>query len=196
MADGSPGACAAVEAWLERGGHVDTRSSPHSFTLLMFASSYGCMETMELLLQRGANVDLQQNVGLHALMIAAGNGRTDCVRRLLRAGASLDLRGIGGRTPLQYAEDEDRHECVRILRAAAGWRRLRRLARLLGRICLFLPLWHLDVCAKHYKPGGRGSALAAEEFRAAAEAASPDEQAAAPSRKRAREAHVFTRVSR
>ena len=63
---------------------------------------------------------------------------------------------------------------------------MRRLAPLLGRICLFLPQWNLELCQRHYEPGGRGAALAAEEFRAAAEAAAPDEQAA-PSRKRGRE---------
>lgn len=81
-----------VEQWLNGGGHVDAtfddpqRSMSHA-TLLIYASSLGHLNLVELLLRRGASIDLANSDGGTALMEADSKGHTDVSSRLLRAGA-------------------------------------------------------------------------------------------------------------
>ena len=87
------GDVAAVAAWLDGGGQVDAIPSDglRYATMLLIASRHGHTALVDLLLARGASVDLQTG-GCTALMRAAMFGQPDIVRRLLRAGARTDLR--------------------------------------------------------------------------------------------------------
>eukprot|EP00966_Prymnesium_polylepis_P205472 4761677-Prymnesium_polylepis.1 len=71
----------------------------------MAASMPGREDVMELLLSRGANINLQTPVGRGrtALMAAAANGAQFSVSMLLRAGARTEIRSAG-RTALDAAE--------------------------------------------------------------------------------------------
>ena len=42
-----------------------------NFSLLMYASAYGCIEVVKALLEKGAKLDLQKNTGETALMMAS-----------------------------------------------------------------------------------------------------------------------------
>ena len=76
---------AVVEEWLNDGGQVDARYEGENArnTLVILACRFGQLQLLELLLGRGASVDLQSNAGQTALMNAACFGYTDAVRRLL-----------------------------------------------------------------------------------------------------------------
>ena len=56
----------------------------HGQTALMLAVSHGRLETVKLLLQVGADVNIQDNDGSTALMCASEHGHLEIVRLLLQ----------------------------------------------------------------------------------------------------------------
>jgi len=78
---------------------------------------------VDLLLQRGAEIDLQSSDGVTALMGAAGWNRLAVVQRLLRAGSDTTLRERNGRTALMLAKDEGHIECALAIEEHAGKRK-------------------------------------------------------------------------
>ena len=77
----------------ERGGESEPRAEERGPGLRQAASGCGHLPVVELLLEHGASVDLQDSDGATALMGAAYNGRAAIVRRLLRAGEQLGRDG-------------------------------------------------------------------------------------------------------
>lgn len=63
-------------------------------TLLMVAADRNCVESIELLLQQGANLDCQSHNGYTALINAALGGRLEIVKLLVEHGANLDLHTV------------------------------------------------------------------------------------------------------
>lgn len=92
---------------------VNTPDS-HGTTPLMYAAATGSIETMKLLLDRGADPNVKNAFGATALMWAAGDiGK---VRLLLAKGADLNARSNFGRTPLMLAALHDgSHEIAKLL---------------------------------------------------------------------------------
>ena len=121
------GDVAAVEQWLNEGGHVDAiHCSPaypdRSRTLLMLASRNGHEIFAGSLIQRGALVNLQDSNGYTALMFAAGHGHQFVMQRLLWAGADPSIRNSLGISPLDWIEERHAHspcpghaECIRLI---------------------------------------------------------------------------------
>ena len=72
-------------------------------------------DDVRLLLERGANPNLQNKDGWTALMYAAGSDRPLTVRLLLERGANPNLQDKGGWTALMYAVRNDYAEVVRLL---------------------------------------------------------------------------------
>ena len=103
-----------------RGGDRLVCVAASGLTLLMSAASQGHERVVELLLQRGAEIDLQSSEGLTALIIATNWSQLAAVRRLLRAGADTTLRGEDGKTALMIAKDAGYSECVRAIEEHAG----------------------------------------------------------------------------
>ena len=72
---------AAVLAWLDCGGRVDAtfgEGERSGVTVLMLAAGNGREASVELLLRRGAEVNLQTCKGGTALMYAATHGHAFC----------------------------------------------------------------------------------------------------------------------
>ena len=67
-------------------------------TPLMKAIERGEDEIVEILIDAGANVNLQDKFGMSALMMAAYYARTHAIRRLIQAGANLELARHNGGT--------------------------------------------------------------------------------------------------
>ena len=72
-------------------------------------------EVVELLLERGAQVDLQDNVGQSALMVASVVGQTKIVKLLLERGAQVDLRDNNGDSALMLADRNGHIKTVQFL---------------------------------------------------------------------------------
>jgi ankyrin repeat protein len=73
---------------------LETQSGQH-FTALMYAARMSQVETVKLLLQSGADPDVNEDYGTFStpLTLAAGNGCFPIVRALVAAGADINLRG-------------------------------------------------------------------------------------------------------
>ncbi|MCX6328383.1 MAG: ankyrin repeat domain-containing protein [Bacteroidia bacterium] len=63
-----------------------------NFSLLMYASVYGCPKVVKELLKKGANIDLQKITRETALMLTSANNNTEIVKLLTDEGAKLDLK--------------------------------------------------------------------------------------------------------
>ncbi len=89
-------------------------------TALMWAVTED-LKTVDLLLQHGANPDVQGEFYRTALMSAAKNGFTDIVASLLKAHADPTLQDDsedGKHTALQYAEQAGHKDIVKLLKNA------------------------------------------------------------------------------
>ncbi len=87
---------------------------------LTAAAMKGHTETVNALLEAGADVNAESRLGITALIAAAGNGRTETVKALLAAGADVNAEVIGGFTALRFAELGGHTRTVRLLRKAGA----------------------------------------------------------------------------
>jgi palmitoyltransferase len=72
-------------------------------TALMWAAYQGDNVTVDILLQQGANVHLQDQSGFTCVHWAVSKGNTDCAIKLIRAGVDLSVREGKGRTARELA---------------------------------------------------------------------------------------------
>ena len=89
--------------------------SNDGWSSLMIASQNGHTETVSLLLQNGAHVNMQENDGWSSLMIASQNGHTETVSLLLQNGAHVNMQENDGRSSLMIASQNGHTETVSLL---------------------------------------------------------------------------------
>jgi ankyrin repeat protein len=70
---------------------------------LVSATQSGDQKSVAYLLDRGADVNYQDDFGLSPLHVAASTQDSNCVSLLLKRGAKVNVRDKAGRTPLHYA---------------------------------------------------------------------------------------------
>ena len=70
---------------------------------LLMSAHLGHADLLELLLDRGAEVNMQSNSGISALMIACFVGNTEMVELLLHHGAQVNMRDSAGVSALIIA---------------------------------------------------------------------------------------------
>lgn len=93
---------------------INTRT-PLGNTPLIAASCKGKLNIVEILLKRGANVEIANNTGFTALHLAACYGHPKIVNLLIAAGAKVDAEGKQGQTPLHRAARSGKSDVVKIL---------------------------------------------------------------------------------
>ncbi|HYX68511.1 MAG TPA: ankyrin repeat domain-containing protein [Terriglobales bacterium] len=93
--------------------------SPDGWTALHLAAFFNRLEMVELLLARGAKVDLKSKNALNntPLNAAVAANRLEIARRLLQKGADANAHQHGGITPLHEAAASGNAEMVRLLLA-------------------------------------------------------------------------------
>jgi ankyrin repeat protein len=108
-----------VERLLDAGLEVNARYG-HDLTALMWAAGHSndvptaeALATVDLLLSRGAAIDLADDRGRTALMIAAQRGHGEIAARLLAAGANPGARDREGKTAQDLASDEATREAIK-----------------------------------------------------------------------------------
>eukprot|EP00731_Ephydatia_muelleri_P005837 Em0003g85a len=84
-------------------------------TALMKASEAGQVECVMVLLDRGAEVNMQDKLGKTALMKASEAGQVECVKVLLDRGAEVNMQDEWGQTALMIAYDRRHMKCVKML---------------------------------------------------------------------------------
>jgi len=98
----------AVHSWLDGGGNANSTfnaedASVWGITLLMAAAEKGHSGVVDLLLQRGANVNQQNSKGQAALRQAALGGHQPVVEALLQRGAKVNQQNNQGSNALTEA---------------------------------------------------------------------------------------------
>jgi len=84
-------------------------------TSLITAVENGDTEVVQLLLDKGADIETENYDGSTALIWAAANGHTEVVKLLLDKGANIQARNVHGHTALVMAAAYDRTEVVQLL---------------------------------------------------------------------------------
>jgi ankyrin repeat protein len=103
---------------IERGADIHARAkNPAGVMPVHSAASVRDIETMRLLLDRGADVNARQQLGFTPLHAAAGNGDTAMADLLLSRGADPRARSDDGKTPADVAEQHGHTEMATRLRA-------------------------------------------------------------------------------
>ena len=95
-----------IRTWFSGGGKADATyetSGASSRTLLMLAAANGQENVADLLLKRGAQVDLQDSNGTTALLEAAQRGHVQVMDLLLKRGAEVGLANNDGKNALEAA---------------------------------------------------------------------------------------------
>jgi CDP-diacylglycerol--serine O-phosphatidyltransferase len=94
---------------------VDSVVAPGGRTLMMAAIEETNLPAIELLVARGAALDLRDERGTTALALAAEMGFHEAVEVLLEAGADPNSRDLSGVTPLDIAEEHGAHDIAALL---------------------------------------------------------------------------------
>lgn len=102
-----------VEAILDDGASANARDRNGS--ALTIAAERGDLSMVRLLVERGANPDVENASGYTALARAVESGNSDMTRILIRAGASPNLAPESGILPLARAIESGNLEIARLL---------------------------------------------------------------------------------
>jgi len=80
----------------------------------------GSLETIKLLLDRGADINHQEGLGRMALIFAIDHRNLEVVRELLKRGANVNIKDSYGNTPLRAAVRLNQPEIVKLLLEAGA----------------------------------------------------------------------------
>jgi uncharacterized protein len=105
---------AAARRFIDQRVDVNARQADGT-TAVAWASHWGHLETIELLIRRGADVNLATDLGVTPLALAAKNGSVPIVEKLLAANADPNLASSTGETPLMIAAHIGSETIVRAL---------------------------------------------------------------------------------
>lgn len=107
-----------VAQQLLRMGKINARASQSGQTALMLAVSHGRATMVQVLLDSGAEVNLQDRDGSTALMCACEHGHTEIAKILLeRPDCDLTLTDKDGHTALSVAKKASHTEIIDLLNA-------------------------------------------------------------------------------
>jgi ankyrin repeat protein len=85
--------------------HITAEGRPKSldsggFTPLLYAARENCLACVDVLLEKGADIDLADPDGVSPLHVAVMNANWDLAKKLIDAGADVDQWDIFGAAPL------------------------------------------------------------------------------------------------
>lgn len=95
--------------------NIHARDMVNGRTPLHWASEYGTLEMMEILVQSGASVNAKDNEGCICLHLAAGNGNIEITQFLVSHGAEIDAMDSFKKSALQWAAATGQFETLKFL---------------------------------------------------------------------------------
>ena len=105
-----------IDILIRHGANPSDDNITQRMTPPMMAASKGHVHAMLLLIDRGAKIDAQNDMGQTALHIAAQNGHAHAVKCLVAEGAESWHKDQNGCTPMDCAKsDSDEHERCRLV---------------------------------------------------------------------------------
>ena len=105
-------------------------------TALILASYNGHTDTVRVLVEKGADLNVKNNDGNTALILASARGHTDIVRMLVQKGADPTVRNNDGQTAADVADNQ---EIKQILQRGKHWIWLIRIVTHIDKItCCYL----------------------------------------------------------
>ena len=109
-----------VKTLLSLGANVNTKDEDGA-TPLMWAAAKGYSDVAKLLIEHGANVNVQEKeLGFTPLIISVVRGHANVVKLLIEHGADVNAKDKYGHTPLAIAIASGRRDIVRILENAGA----------------------------------------------------------------------------
>jgi hypothetical protein len=111
----------AIRFLIDHGADVNARDQLQGTALLRAAGSFGSLESVQVLLLAGAEVNVQDKNGMTPLMWAARWGDAQRVEALVKAGATVTVRDNSGKSALDWARSRGgkAEQSIEILRALA-----------------------------------------------------------------------------
>lgn len=110
------GHAATAEYLLGKGAKVNTPAeNAMKITALHAAAAGRHAAIVKMLLEHGANPNVQQHGGFTPLHSAAGNGQEETVRALLERGADRSIKSTDGHTPHDIAVERGHPEVAKLL---------------------------------------------------------------------------------
>ncbi|MCD6013184.1 MAG: putative multiple ankyrin repeat single kh domain protein [Flavipsychrobacter sp.] len=104
----------AVSFLLRHGATVDKPKSPKGRTPLMVACAYYSGKSIcNMLIDRGADVNVAAQDCSTPLMVAAQSAKLDVVELLLKKGANPNAKDASGKTALEYAKNATELEYIK-----------------------------------------------------------------------------------
>jgi len=105
-----------VQWVIQEGAPIEARDNVSGWTpLLRVAATSGDHDTCEVLLDAGADVNLQDYAGKSSLMMACLNGHLLTTQLLLERGANMELKTAHGKTCFDMALSFDRSSIISLL---------------------------------------------------------------------------------
>ncbi len=104
-----------IESLIKDGQDLNQPAVLGGTTALHMASSSGRLDAARLLIDKGANIDIQNTDGLTPLHWAIIFRKTDMARLLMQRGARLDIQDKNGLTALHHATVHGNEDIVRLL---------------------------------------------------------------------------------
>lgn len=108
-----------IERALDQGANINARSDSELTPLMIACDAGGTATTVQLLLDRGADPNLNAKAGINAMYNAVINDSDEIVELLLRAGVNPNNK-LNGESMLDIAERLNRTRVVNVLRAHGG----------------------------------------------------------------------------
>lgn len=86
--------------------HYHLINNTNGYSPLMSACSFRSKEVVNLLIEKGSNINQQRNVdGMTPLMFAVYNGKIDVVKLLISKGVNKDIQDKNGKKAIEYIHD-------------------------------------------------------------------------------------------
>ncbi|KAJ5116623.1 hypothetical protein N7456_000971 [Penicillium angulare] len=104
-----------VEALIERGCDIEERHAESGRNALLVAAHCGREDIVDLLISRGARINVKDGSGETALHLAASRGHWEVIGFLMEEKNLIETPNLKGRTPLRVAAECGERESVQIL---------------------------------------------------------------------------------
>jgi hypothetical protein len=100
------GDLAGVEQMIAGGADVNVKGAMLGLRPLHYAVMASNKAMCDLLIAKGANINIQKNDGYTPLHLASARGNAAMVEYLLAKGADMNVKNSAGATPLMLAKDD------------------------------------------------------------------------------------------